>query len=114
MGKTIQFKPPSLVVIASLNAQRNLSTTQETLSRSIQRLSSGLRVNSARDDAAGLAIAEKEVQPNQIGGSPRHLPALVLGVVRDGELLRIDDPRADAMEAGDRLLFIRTSADDDD
>lgn len=43
----------------SLNAQRNLSTTQNALATSIQRLSSGLRVNSAKDDAAGLAIAER-------------------------------------------------------
>lgn len=45
--------------LISLNAQRNLSTTQGMLSQSIQRLSSGLRVNSAKDDAAGLAIAER-------------------------------------------------------
>ncbi len=45
--------------IASLNAQRNLSTSQSSLSVSMQRLSSGLRVNSAKDDAAGLAIAER-------------------------------------------------------
>ena len=43
----------------SLNAQRNLSASQGALSQSIQRLSSGLRVNSAKDDAAGLAIAER-------------------------------------------------------
>ncbi len=43
----------------SLNAQRNLGTTQSALASSIQRLSSGLRVNSAKDDAAGLAIAER-------------------------------------------------------
>ena len=43
----------------SLNAQRNLSTTQGMLSTTMQRLSSGLRVNSAKDDAAGLAIAER-------------------------------------------------------
>jgi flagellin len=43
----------------SLNAQRNLSTSQMSLSVSMQRLSSGLRVNSAKDDAAGLAIAER-------------------------------------------------------
>lgn len=63
---------------------------------------------------AGLAIAEKEVDPTQIGGSPRHLPMIVLGVVRGDELLRVDDPRADAMEAGDRLLYIRDSGDEDD
>ncbi len=45
--------------LASLNAQRNLSTSQSSLQTSMQRLSSGLRVNSAKDDAAGLAIAER-------------------------------------------------------
>jgi flagellin len=45
--------------INSLNAQRNLSTSQGSLATSMQRLSSGLRVNSAKDDAAGLAIAER-------------------------------------------------------
>ena len=45
--------------IASLNAQRNLNMSQGSLAVSMQRLSSGLRVNSAKDDAAGLAIAER-------------------------------------------------------
>jgi flagellin len=45
--------------IASLNAQRNTSNSQSALSTAMQRLSSGLRVNSAKDDAAGLAIAER-------------------------------------------------------
>jgi flagellin len=45
--------------IASLNAQRNASATQLSLSTSMQRLSSGMRVNSSKDDAAGLAIAER-------------------------------------------------------
>jgi len=45
--------------IASLTAQRNLSASQGTLATAMQRLSSGLRVNSAKDDAAGLAIAER-------------------------------------------------------
>ncbi|MBN9430366.1 MAG: flagellin FliC [Burkholderiales bacterium] len=45
--------------LLSLNAQRNLSSTQGVMSQAIQRLSSGLRVNSAKDDAAGLAIAER-------------------------------------------------------
>jgi flagellin len=45
--------------LVSLNAQRNLSMSQSQLSTSMQRLSSGLRVNSAKDDAAGLAIAER-------------------------------------------------------
>jgi len=45
--------------IASLTAQRNLGTSQSSLNTSIQRLSSGLRINSAKDDAAGLAISER-------------------------------------------------------
>jgi flagellin len=45
--------------IASIDAQRNLSKSQASLSTSMQRLSSGLRINSAKDDAAGLAIAER-------------------------------------------------------
>ena len=45
--------------LASLNTQRNLSSSQNELNKSVQRLSSGLRVNSAKDDAAGLAIAER-------------------------------------------------------
>ncbi|WP_343583087.1 flagellin [Herbaspirillum sp.] len=45
--------------IASLNTQRNLNMSQSSLNTSIQRLSSGLRVNSAKDDAAGLAIADR-------------------------------------------------------
>ncbi len=45
--------------IATLNAQRNTAMSQSSLLTSVQRLSSGLRVNSAKDDAAGLAIAER-------------------------------------------------------
>lgn len=45
--------------VASLNAQRNLNRSQGDLSTALQRLSSGLRINSAKDDAAGLAIAER-------------------------------------------------------
>ena len=45
--------------IMSLNSQRNLNSSQEALQTSLQRLSSGLRINSAKDDAAGLAISER-------------------------------------------------------
>ncbi len=45
--------------VASLNAQRNLGTSQSALATSLQRLSSGLRINSAKDDAAGLAISDR-------------------------------------------------------
>jgi len=45
--------------VASLNAQRNLGKSQTDLAKSMQRLSSGLRINSAKDDAAGLAISDR-------------------------------------------------------
>jgi flagellin len=45
--------------VASLNAQRNLGASQKTVTTSLQRLSTGLRINSAKDDAAGLAISER-------------------------------------------------------
>ena len=45
--------------IASLNAQRNLDRSQSELQVSLQRLSSGLRINSAKDDAAGMAISSR-------------------------------------------------------
>jgi flagellin len=45
--------------LASLNAQRNLGENREALAISVQRLSSGLRINVAADDAAGLSISER-------------------------------------------------------
>ncbi len=45
--------------VMSLNAQRNLGNSQSALAKSMQRLSSGLRINSAKDDAAGLAISDR-------------------------------------------------------
>src|SRR5215510_10624392 len=45
--------------VLSINAQRNLSTSQSSMATSLQRLSSGLRINSAKDDAAGLAISDR-------------------------------------------------------
>ncbi len=53
--------------ISSLTAQRNLTSSQGALATSLQRLSSGLRINSAKDDAAGLAISER--MTSQIRGS---------------------------------------------
>jgi voltage-gated potassium channel len=57
--------------------------------------------------ATGLAIGERDVEPDEVGGSPRHLSDIVLGIVRDGTLYRVDHPEADAIERGDRLLFVR-------
>ncbi|MGL4306923.1 MAG: potassium channel family protein [Mycobacteriaceae bacterium] len=58
---------------------------------------------------AGFAIAEREVERDEIGGSPRHLSDIVLGVVRGGRLLRVDAPEVDSIEAADRLLYIRNT-----
>jgi voltage-gated potassium channel len=57
----------------------------------------------------GLAIAERDVEQAEVGGSPRHLSDIVLGVVRDGHLLRVGAPEVDAIEAGDRLLYVRSA-----
>ena len=57
----------------------------------------------------GLAIGEREVETKEVGGSPRHVHDVVLGVVRGGKLLRFDDPEVDAIEKGDRLLYVRNS-----
>lgn len=56
----------------------------------------------------GFAIAEREVDVTEVGGSPRHISDIVLGVVRDGKLFRRDDAEVDALEKADRLLYIRT------
>jgi voltage-gated potassium channel len=56
---------------------------------------------------AGLVIAEREVETKEVGGSPRHLADIVLGVVRDGKLLRVDDAQVDALERTDRVLYVK-------
>ena len=59
--------------VGSLNAQRNLSRTQGMMSKSLSRLSSGLRINHASDDAAGLAISEKlQSQIRSLGQAERN------------------------------------------
>ena len=77
--------------IASLNAQRNLNTSQTALSTSLQRLSSGLRINSAKDDAAGLAIAQRFTA--QINGNNQAVrnanDAISLAQTAEGDLTQI-------------------------
>lgn len=55
----------------------------------------------------GYAIAEREVDPTETGGSPAHTSDLVLGVVRDGVLYRVGDKEVEEIEVGDRLLYVR-------
>jgi voltage-gated potassium channel len=59
--------------------------------------------------AAGFAMSEREVNPKEVGGSPKHNTDIVLGVVRAGKLMRVDDEQVDALENGDRLLYIRSA-----
>ncbi|MBY4573307.1 potassium transporter Kef [Gordonia paraffinivorans] len=61
----------------------------------------------------GYSIAEREVDPSETGGSPAHTRDIVLGVVRDGVLHRVDDAEVEQIEAGDRLLYVRKSTSDD-
>lgn len=62
---------------------------------------------------AGFAIAERGVGEDEVGANPRHLADIVLGVVRSGELYRIDSPEAEVVEPGDRLLYIRRAEEVD-
>ena len=79
--------------LVSLNAQRNLSASQSQLATSMQRLSSGLRVNSAKDDAAGLAIAER--MSSQVRGMNVAMrnanDAISLSQTAEGALGRVGD-----------------------
>ena len=77
----------------SLNAQRNLSATQSALATSVQRLSTGLRVNSAKDDAAGLAIAERmNTQVRGMNVAIRNAnDAISLSQTAEGALSKIND-----------------------
>ena len=79
--------------LASLNAQRNLTGTQMQLQTAIQRLSSGLRVNSAKDDAAGLAIANRmDAQARGMNVAIRNAnDGISLAQVAEGALGKVTD-----------------------
>ena len=79
--------------LVSMNAQRNLGMSQSSLATSMQRLSSGLRVNSAKDDAAGLAIADR--MSSQIRGMNVAIrnsnDAISLSQTAEGSLGKVTD-----------------------
>ena len=77
----------------SLNAQRNVAQSQSALGTAMQRLSSGSRVNSAKDDAAGLAIAERmNAQVKGIGVAIRNAnDAISLSATAEGALAKVAD-----------------------
>lgn len=79
--------------MASLNSQRHLNATQMGLSRTMERLSSGKRINSARDDAAGLGISER--MTSQINGMNQAIrnarDGISMGQTAEGALSTMDD-----------------------
>jgi len=79
--------------ISSMNAQRNLNATQNSLATSMQRLSSGLRVNSAKDDAASLAIATRmDAQVRGINVAVRNAnDGISLAQTAEGALATVTD-----------------------
>jgi flagellin len=79
--------------LVSLNAQRSLNSSQNLLSTSMARLSSGLRINSAKDDAAGLAISERmNTQVRGMSVAMRNAnDGISLGQVAEGALGRVGD-----------------------
>jgi flagellin len=79
--------------VASLTAQRNLSSTQGSLATSMQRLSSGLRVNSAKDDSAGLAIADRmQAQVRGMNVAVRNAnDAISLAQTAEGSIGKVSD-----------------------
>lgn len=79
--------------VSSLNAQRNLSSSQASLQTSLQRLSSGLRINSAKDDAAGLAISQRfTAQINGLDQAARNAnDGISLAQTAEGALSTITD-----------------------
>lgn len=79
--------------LVSLNAQRSLNQSQSSLATSMARLSSGLRINSAKDDAAGLAISERmSTQVRGMSVAMRNAnDGISLGQVAEGALGRVGD-----------------------
>ena len=100
--------------VASLNAQRNLSASQSSLGTTLQRLSSGLRVNSAKDDAAGLAIAERmNTQVKGMNVAIRNAnDGISLAQTAEGALGKIGENLQRMRELGVQAANDTNSADD--
>ena len=79
--------------VVSINSQRNLSLSGSSLATSMQRLSSGLRVNSAKDDAAGLAISERmKAQSNGLAVAARNAnDGISLAQTAEGAMSKVGD-----------------------
>ena len=99
---------------ASLNAQRNLNASQSALTTSLQRLSSGTRINSAKDDAAGLAIADR--MTSQIRGNTVAMrnanDGISLAQTAEGSLGKIGENLQRMRELAVQSMNSTNSADD--
>ncbi|CAN7149019.1 flagellin [Pseudorhodoferax sp. LjRoot39] len=98
----------------SLNAQRNLSSSQSSLAMSMQRLSSGLRVNSAKDDAAGLAISERmntQIRGNTVAARNAN-DGISLSQTAEGALGKVGDMLQRMRELAVQSSNATNSADD--
>lgn len=100
--------------VMSLNAQRNLASTSSSLATSMQRLSSGLRVNSAKDDAAGLAIAERmQAQVRGLNVAIRNAnDAISLAQTAEGALGKVSDTFQRMRELAVQSANATNTADD--
>ena len=99
---------------ASLNAQRNLNASQSSLTTSLQRLSSGMRINSAKDDAAGMAIADR--MTSQIRGNTVAMrnanDGISLAQTAEGSLGKIGENLQRMRELAVQSMNSTNSADD--
>ena len=102
--------------IIALNAQRNLSASQSSLASSMQRLSSGLHVNSAKDDAAGLAIAERmNAQVRGMGVAARNAnDGISMSQTAEGALGKVSDSLQRMRELAVQAANATNSASDKD
>ena len=102
--------------VMSMNAQRNLMSSQGSLATSMQRLSSGLRVNSAKDDAAGLAIAERmNAQVKGLNVAARNAnDGISLAQTAEGALGKVGDMLQRMRELAVQSANATNSADDRD
>jgi len=60
----------------------------------------------------GFSVAERPVREYEVGSNPRHLVDIVLAVLRNGDLIRVDTAGASALKPGDRLLYIKHDTED--
>jgi voltage-gated potassium channel len=95
-----------LVVVTSATAGRllGIATTKPSVAEMMEDLLT---------PEIGFVIAEREVAHKEVGISARYLSDIVLGLVRNGVLLRVDAPEADVIEEGDRLLYIHNMEHDE-